>query len=123
MCFAAFSVSERVAGRSSLVFFRAINTGTPGVPEVVLIMTRRYFWQTPEFIKYRIVFEDKDTVLGINEQNEHRLFRKDTGKISFDERVALAYRLKEIAKVEEMETILVLPVADAPMTGSYACFQ
>jgi hypothetical protein len=85
-------------------------------------MTRRYFWQIPEFIKYRTVFEDKDIVLGANENNEHMLFRKDTGTICFDERVALAHRLKELAE-EEMETILVLPVADAPMTGTYACFQ
>jgi hypothetical protein len=93
------------------------------VREVFFVMTRRYFWQIPEFIKYRTVFETDDTVLGANENGEHQLFRKDTGKICFDERVALAYKLKELARVEEMETILVLPVRDAPTTGSYACFQ
>jgi hypothetical protein len=86
-------------------------------------MTRRYFWQIPEFIKYRTVWETEDTVLGADGNGEHRLFRKDTGKICFDERVALAYKLKELARVEEMETILVLPVRDAPTTGTYACFQ
>lgn len=86
-------------------------------------MTRRYFWQLPEFIKYRTVFENEDTVLGADENGEHKLFRKDTGKICFDERVALAQKLREIARVEEMETILVLPVRDAPVTGTYACFQ
>lgn len=48
-------------------------------------MNRRFFWQIPEFIRYRIVFEDRETILGVNECNEHRLFRKDTGKILFAE--------------------------------------
>ena len=77
----------------------------------------------PEFVKYRTVFENEDTVLGAGENGEHKLFRKDTGKICFDERVALAHKLREVARVEEMETILVLPVRDAPLSGSYACFQ
>ena len=85
-------------------------------------MTRRYFWQVPEFIKFRTVFEDAETVLGVNDNNEHKLFRKDTEKISFDERAALTRRLAEISE-PEFETVLFLPVRDAPMTGSYACFQ
>ena len=58
-------------------------------------MTRKYFWLIPECAKFRTVFEDKETVLGVNERNEHRLFRKDTGKIVFSKRQAL----KIIAKV------------------------
>jgi hypothetical protein len=52
-------------------------------------MNRRYFWLIPECVKFRTVFEDAETILGVNEQNEHRLFRKDTGKICFSEREAL----------------------------------
>ena len=52
-------------------------------------MTRRLFWQIPECVKFRTVFEDRETILGVNEKNEHRLFRKDVGKICFSEREAL----------------------------------
>ena len=48
-------------------------------------MNRRFFWQIPEFIRYRTVFEDRETVLGVNDQNERRLFRKDTGRVLFTE--------------------------------------
>ena len=64
-------------------------------------MNRRYFWLIPEFTKFRTVFEDAETVVGVNDENEHRLFRKDSGKICFDERDAL--RLS-IAKLIETET-------------------
>ncbi len=60
-------------------------------------MTRRYFWQIPEFIKYRTVFENAETVLGANENNEHRLFRKDTGVVCFDEKTALRHHLAALA--------------------------
>ncbi len=52
-------------------------------------MSRRYFWQIPACIKFRTVFEDRETILGVSETNEHCLFRKDTGKICFSEREAL----------------------------------
>lgn len=52
-------------------------------------MNRRVFWQIPECVKFRTVFEDKETILGVNENNEHHLFRKDTGKICFSERQAI----------------------------------
>ena len=61
-------------------------------------MTRRYFWQVPDFIKFRTVFENADTVIGVNDNNEHRLFRKDTGCINFDERAALNQRLASLAE-------------------------
>ncbi len=64
-------------------------------------MNRRYFWLIPEFTKFRTVFETAETVIGVNDENEHRLFRKDTGKICFDERDAL--RLS-IVKLTEFET-------------------
>ncbi|HEX8368987.1 MAG TPA: hypothetical protein VF604_10640 [Pyrinomonadaceae bacterium] len=46
-------------------------------------MNRRFFWQVPEYIKFRIVFEDAETILGATENNEYRLFRKDTQQIVF----------------------------------------
>ena len=64
-------------------------------------MNRRYFWLVPEFTKFRTVFETAETVLGVNDEHEHRMFRKDTGKICFDEREAL--RLS-IVKLTEFET-------------------
>ncbi len=53
-------------------------------------MNRRYFWQIPQCVKFRVVFEDAETILGANDENEHLLFRKDTGKICFSEREALS---------------------------------
>lgn len=52
-------------------------------------MNRRYFWQIPACVKFRTVFEDRETIIGVSETNEHCLFRKDTGKICFSEREAL----------------------------------
>ena len=52
-------------------------------------MNRRYFWQIPECVKFRTIFETAETIVGVNDDNEHRLFRKDTGKICFSEREAL----------------------------------
>jgi len=49
----------------------------------------KIFWQIPECVKFRTVFEDRETILGVNDDNEHRLFRKDVGKICFSEREAL----------------------------------
>jgi hypothetical protein len=46
-------------------------------------MNSRFFWQVPEYIKFRIVFEDAETILGATENNEYRLFRKDTNQIVF----------------------------------------
>lgn len=46
-------------------------------------MNRRFFWQIPEYIKFRIVFEDEETILGATDDNEYRLFRKDTNQIVF----------------------------------------
>ena len=46
-------------------------------------MNSRFFWQVPEYIKFRIVFETDETILGATENNEYRLFRKDTNRIVF----------------------------------------
>ena len=54
------------------------------------MMNRRFFWQIPECVKFRAVFEDAETITGTNEDGEHRLFRKDTGKICFSDGEALA---------------------------------
>ncbi len=52
-------------------------------------MNRRYFWTIPDCIKFRVVFEDRETVLGVNEANEHKLLRKDSGRIFFSPQDAL----------------------------------
>jgi hypothetical protein len=61
-------------------------------------MNRRHFWQMPEGLKFRTIFEDAETVMGINERNEQRLFRKDTGKITFTETEALENSLTSLIK-------------------------
>jgi hypothetical protein len=70
-------------------------------------MNRRYFWLIPEFTKFRTVFETAETVLGVNDENEHRLFRKDTGKISFDERDALRLSIAKLTDFEDAEEFLI----------------
>ena len=54
-------------------------------------MNRRFFWQVPECIKFRTVFENAETIMGAAaaETGEHRLFRKDTGRVVFTEHEAL----------------------------------
>jgi hypothetical protein len=42
-------------------------------------------------------------VLGVNDENEHRLFRKDTGKICFDEREALRLSIVKLTEFEAEE--------------------
>jgi len=66
-------------------------------------MNRRYFWLIPEFVKFRTVFETTETVLGVTNENEHRLFRKDTGTICFDEREALRLSIVKLTEFEEAE--------------------
>jgi hypothetical protein len=66
-------------------------------------MNRRYFWLIPEFTKFRTVFETAETVMGVNDENEHRLFRKDTGKICFDEREALRQSIVKLTECESEE--------------------
>lgn len=69
-------------------------------------MNRRHFWLIPEFTKFRTVFENGETVLGISDENEHRLFRKDTGKISFDEREALRLSIVKLTDVGPEEFVI-----------------
>ena len=66
-------------------------------------MNRRYFWLIPAFVKFRTVFETAETVVGVNDENEHRLFRKDTGKICFDEREALRLSIVKLTEFESEE--------------------
>ena len=61
-------------------------------------MNQRFFWQMPEGIKFRAVFEDAETVMGVNVRNEHRLFRKDTKNITFVEQEALEISLASLIK-------------------------
>ena len=64
-------------------------------------MNRRYFWLIPEFTRFRTVFETAETVVGVNDEKEHRLFRKDTGKISFDECEALRLSIVKLTDIED----------------------
>lgn len=52
----------------------------------------------PEGIKFRTIFEDAETVMGVNDRNEHQLFRKDTSKITFAEKEALENSLTSLIK-------------------------
>lgn len=70
-------------------------------------MNRRFFWLIPEFTKFRAVFENAETILGVNEANEHRLFRKDTGKVCFDERQALLLCVAALIKDEDEESFFI----------------
>lgn len=71
-------------------------------------MNRRFFWLIPKFTKFRTIFENAETVLGINDAGERRLFRKDTGIICFDERKALAICVAELVKdAPEKEVFLI----------------
>jgi len=63
-------------------------------------MNRRFFWQVPEYIKFRIVFEDAETILGATENNEYRLFRKDTNQIVFSICAALEMCLASLCETE-----------------------
>ena len=74
-------------------------------------MNRRYFWLVPEFTKFRTVFETAEAVYGVNDENEHRLFRKDTGKISFDEREALRLSIIRLTETDTEEFFI--PVSKA----------
>lgn len=66
-------------------------------------MRSRYFWKKAGLMKYVIVFETEETVLGRNDKNEFCLFRKDTDEISFSEREVLKQRLSKL-KAEKKET-------------------
>jgi hypothetical protein len=68
--------------------------------EVFIVMTRRFFWQIPECVKFRTIFEDRETILGVNDDNEHRLFRKDIGKICFSECEALEWFVSSFLEKE-----------------------
>ena len=70
-------------------------------------MNRRYFWLIPEFTRFRTAFETAETVLGVNGDNEHRLFRKDTGKICFDEREALRLSIVKLTEFDETEDFFI----------------
>lgn len=48
-------------------------------------MTEGFFWQIPELTRFRTIFEDADVVLGAAADNQRKLFRKDTGRVCFDE--------------------------------------
>jgi Uncharacterized protein conserved in bacteria len=66
-------------------------------------MNRRYFWHLPELKRFRAVFEDRETILGADAAGQHRFFRKDTGKICFDERQAARLCIAALIKDETAE--------------------
>lgn len=63
-------------------------------------MNRRHFWTVPDCVKFRVIFEDKETVVGVNDANEHRTLRKDTGKIFFSAQEALKSFVKDFINKE-----------------------
>jgi lysine/ornithine N-monooxygenase len=65
-----------------------------------MVMTQGYFWQVPELTKFRTVFENADVVLGASISNQQRLFRKDTGRICFDEQEAKRLCVNSIMREE-----------------------
>ena len=69
-------------------------------------MTRRYFWQVSDYSRFRTVFENEDTILGVNKKNEHKLFRKDTGSIMFEKPGTLKKRIKMAAKRETVTRVV-----------------
>lgn len=70
-------------------------------------MNRRTFWLIPEFTKFRTIFENAEIILGVSDDNERRLFRKDTGKICFDERKALILSVAALIKDEPEENFFI----------------
>lgn len=71
-------------------------------------MTRRFFWQVSTLVKFRIIFEDAETILGATADNQHFLFRKDTGVICFSQREAFEKCLALLVEnepEEELETL------------------
>lgn len=66
-------------------------------------MNRRYFWSIPEFTKYRTVFENAKTVLGVSEDNQFTLFRKE--KVSFEESDALRNCIATIFVTESPDVL------------------
>ncbi|MBK7707471.1 MAG: hypothetical protein IPJ30_17395 [Acidobacteria bacterium] len=67
-------------------------------------MKSSYFWERSTLNRFKIVFENADTVFGRNAANEFRTFRKDGNIISFSEREVLEIRLAELAGNKEPET-------------------
>ena len=45
-------------------------------------------------------------MLGVSDENEHRLFRKDTGKICFDEREALRLSIAKLTEADAEDFFL-----------------
>lgn len=74
-------------------------------------MNRRFFWLIPEFVKFRAVFETNETVVGVTDGNERRLFRKDTGRICFDEHEAFRRSMVRISKAVTDEVFTARPAA------------
>lgn len=64
-------------------------------------MKSRYFWEKANLTKYTIVFETVETVLGRNEKNEFRTFRKDTDLICFSEQELLEVNRVELKNEKE----------------------
>ena len=71
----------------------------------LIVMNRRFFWQVPEYIKFRIVFETDETILGATENNEYRLFRKDTNQIVFSICAALDICLASLSEKESQSLL------------------
>jgi hypothetical protein len=82
-------------------------------------MNHRFFWQVPEYIKFRVVFEDGEIILGATENNEYRLFRKDTNRIVFSICEALDVCFASLV-TQESETLTANRIEAAPIMAGTA---
>lgn len=90
-------------------------------------MNRRFFWQVPEYIKFRTVFETDETILGATENNEYRLFRKDTNQIVFSICEAMEISLASLCENEseplpQQEVARFIPEKKRPKRRLYGIF-
>lgn len=90
-------------------------------------MNRRFFWQVPEYIKFRTVFETDETILGATDDNQYRLFRKDTNQIVFSLCEALeisltARRENESESLPPQEAAHFMPERKRPKRRLYGLF-
>ena len=81
-------------------------------------MTRRYFWQLPECTRFRIVFENEDIVLGVDRGGSQKVFRKDSGRVSFRGGPRLSRRVRDITKARPKIRIARLVPRLIPLRGT-----
>ena len=86
-------------------------------------MKSRYFWEKSTFRKFTIIFEADLFIQGRDLNNQLKLFRKDTGLISFSEREILEIRLTELKTDQERESEEKKRISTYQEFGFQACFN